>query len=300
MSQQTRLEVVVPRFAEWMARWPDVADFARAPEESVLAAWAGLGYYSRARNLHRAAREVASRGWPTTSAGLLALPGVGAYTAAAVASLAFGEQVAMVDGNVLRVLSRVHALGGDLRTGRGARALADLAAAWIASGDAGEINEATMEVGALVCLPRNPRCEACPLSAGCRACDLGTPAAFPSPRPRRETVALDASVVVAVSADRVLLRRARPDELLSGHWTLPETAMLPASWSAGAVSTGSVKHAITHHRIAWRVLRLDLPPTREAPADMAWTAREDLPVHLVSSLPRKALAVAGIATPEER
>jgi len=300
MSQQTRLEVVVPRFTEWMARWPDVSDFAEASEEAVLAAWAGLGYYSRARNLYRAARMVASLGWPRTAAGLQALPGVGTYTAAAVASLAFGEQVAMVDGNVQRVLSRVHALGGDLRTGRGARTLADAAAAWISPGEAGEINEATMEVGALVCLPRNPRCGECPLAADCRACELGTPTAFPSPRPRRETVDVETSVVVAVSAGRVLLRRARPDELLAGHWTLPESGMFPGAGNGGPILTGSVKHAITHHRIVWRVHRLDLSEAAEAPAGMAWTPLAELPVRLVSSLPRKALAVAGIAIAEER
>lgn len=294
MSQQTRLEVVVPRFADWMARWPTVERFAEATEESVLAAWAGLGYYSRARNLHRAARRIAATGWPRDAADLQALPGVGAYTAAAVASLAFGEQVAMVDGNVLRVLSRVGALEGDLRGGRGTKRLRAQAEAWIAGGDAGEINEATMELGALVCRTRAPGCRECPLSADCRALDLGTPTAFPSPRPRRETVERESSVLVALSEGRVLLRRAGGDELLAGHWTLPESGKLPGSWSRGASLTGSVKHAITHHRIVWRVHRVDLPGAVEAPEEMAWTPLADLPVRLVSSLPRKALAVAGI------
>jgi A/G-specific adenine glycosylase len=295
MSQQTRLEVVVPRFAEWMTRWPTVESFARESEEVVLAAWAGLGYYSRARNLLRAAQTVALSGWPATANALGAIPGVGPYTAAAVASLAFGQQVPMIDGNVLRVLSRVRTLDGDLRVGRGARRLAEVATEWISAGDAGEINEATMELGALLCLPRNPRCSACPVSADCRALELGITADFPVARPRRTTIDIEGDIGIAVSEERVLLRRAGAEELLAGHWTLPELGMLPHTWRRSAVSTGSVKHAITHHKIVWRVHRCDLSGASEPPAGMSWIPMVDLPLRLVSSLPRKALAAAGIA-----
>lgn len=293
MSQQTRLEVVVPRFLEWIARWPTPGALADAPESDVLLAWAGLGYYARARNLHRAAKAVAAAGWPGDAAGLRALPGVGVYTAAAVASLAFGERVAMVDGNVLRVLSRVHALGGDPRTGRGAKALASLADAWIGGSDAGTVNEATMELGALVCAPSSPRCPSCPLVGICRGAASGTPERFPSPRPRSATVEIRARAVVALRDGHVLLRRAAPGELLAGLWTLPEDSMLPAAWLASATTHGVVRHAITRHRIAWEVLRLDAPGSA-TPAGTEWVPASTLRERLVSSLPAKALARAGL------
>lgn len=295
MSQQTRLEVVVPRVRTWLGRWPDPAALAKASEDEVLAAWAGLGYYSRARNLLRTARAIAREGWPRDARALERLPGVGPYTAAAVASLAFGEQVAMVDGNVLRVLARVHALDGDLRAGSGAKRLSALAEDWIGGGDAGLVNEATMELGALVCIPRRPRCDACPLVGICRAAARGEPERFPVARARRETVELASRVAVVVRDGAVLLRRAEADELLAGHWTLPTAGSLPDAWTRDGRMTGTVHHAITHHRISWEVLRCDPTAPGRAPRGMEWCPEDRLADRLVSSLPRKALAKAGIA-----
>lgn len=294
MSQQTRLDVVVPRYLEWIHRWPTPADLAGATEAEVLAAWAGLGYYSRARNLHRAAKELAKSGWPADAAGMRNLPGIGPYTAAAVASLAFGQSVAMVDGNVLRVLARIFAIDGDLRTGKGARTLQCAAEAWIAGHDAAEVNEATMEVGALVCTPRAPSCGSCPLSGICRATLDGDPARFPAPLSRRETVELRATIAVVVDTDRILLRRAGPSELLAGHWTLPEEGMLPAGWFRSQLDASPVRHAITHHRIHWTVRRGVPADSGSPPSGMEWCTIAELPIRLVSSLPRKALANAGI------
>lgn len=299
MSQQTRLDVVVPRYLEWIARWPSPQALASADENEVLSAWAGLGYYSRARNLHRAARELAKSGWPLGAAGMLGLPGVGAYTAAAVASLAFGESVAMVDGNVLRVLSRVCALAGDLRSGSGAKRLQRAAEAWICGHDAAEVNEATMELGALICTVRSPACGQCPLAARCRATQDGDPARFPTPRLRREVVDLDASIAVVLDRDRVLLRRAGPTELLAGHWTLPEETMLPQGWFLPRSEQHLVRHAITHHRILWSVRRGVAMGADGLPPDMEWCPTRELPGRLVSSLPRKALAAAGLPVPRQ-
>lgn len=297
MSQQTRLEVVVPRYLEWIARWPTPAAMAKASSEEILSAWAGLGYYSRARNLHRTAKALADSGWPSDAAGMRKLPGVGAYTAAAVASLAFGESVAMVDGNVLRVLARVFALGGELRTGVGARTLQSAAHVWIRDRDAAEVNEATMELGALVCSPRSPNCGACPLSGTCRAARDGEPTRFPSPRARREAVDLQASIAVVLEGDRVLLRRAGSSELLAGHWTLPEEGMLPPGWFIPTGTSGVVRHAITHHRIVWNVRR-GMGASGEAPPGTEWKRSSDLATLLVSSLPRKALRV--VETPADK
>lgn len=295
MSQQTRLDVVVPRFRLWMERWPSPDALAAASEEAILAAWAGLGYYSRARNLRKTAEAIARSGWPRDAASLRALPGVGDYTAAAVASLAFGERVAMIDGNVLRVLSRVFALSGDLHSGRGARELAALAGAWVARGDAGTINEATMETGALACTPRSPRCGDCALAGICQGASLGEPERFPSPRPRAQTVALEARVVVIERNGSVLLRKAGDDELLRGHWTLPEEAMLPRGFAVRPKSVGAIRHAITRHRIVWDVVRAEAARAAPPPG-MAWVPEGDLHLRLVSSLPRKALRIAGLRT----
>src|SRR5438045_2904526 len=161
MLQQTRVEVVIPYYHRFLRRFPTLASLAAAPLDEVLALWSGLGYYARARNLHRAAQACGGR-LPETADGLRALPGFGPYTAAAVASLAFGEDVALVDGNVARVLSRLFAIREDAR----ARAW-EIAARLLPRGRAGAFNEALMELGATVCTPRTPDCPRCPLQRMC-------------------------------------------------------------------------------------------------------------------------------------
>jgi A/G-specific adenine glycosylase len=290
MSQQTRLEVVVPRFLQWMEQFPTPAHLAKASEQEVLAAWAGMGYYSRARNLQKAAQAVSERGWPSGHAGFLALPGVGPYTAAALASLCCGEQVPMIDGNVLRVLSRVHALGQDLRSGAGKRLLEQLASEWIASGDAGEINEATMELGALVCLPKNPQCGTCPLSETCKACAQGEPERFPVRKSKTESVEVVRDVAIVSTERGVLLRSSRPDELLRGLLVPPDLSELPRP--ARFESLGGIRHAITHHKVLWKVHRATLDAFC-LPEGWVAVSQEDLPSQVVSSLVRKAITLAG-------
>lgn len=292
MSQQTRIEVVEPRWREWMARWPDPASLARVPEDTVLAAWAGLGYYSRARNLYRCAQALVERGWPRDARGLAALPGLGSYTAAAVASLAFGEHVAMVDGNVLRVLARLARLPGDLRAGAGRRRLEAVAAEWIAEGDAPAINEATIELGASLCRPRSPRCEICPVSPVCEAHARDDASSWPQARPRPERLRVERSALVAVREGAVLLRRAEPGELLAGLWILPAVGE-DAHLEASGPPWGEVRHAITRHDVVWSV-----GPGRwrggTLPGGWAWCPPDSLREYLVSSLPRKALRLAGL------
>ena len=183
MLQQTRVDVVVPYYRRFLERFPDLQTLAAAREDEVLALWSGLGYYARGRNLHRAARTAAaSGGLPRTAAKLRELPGFGPYTAAAVASLAFGEQVALVDGNVARVLARVLRLPGDAAQARAAAWR--VAAQLLPDARAGEFNEALMELGATVCTPKNPRCVDCPLEAGCGGRALPTWVASRSRRSR--------------------------------------------------------------------------------------------------------------------
>src|SRR5205085_1237000 len=176
MLQQTRVEVVIPYYRRFLARFPPLASLARAPLDDVLALWSGLGYYARARNLHRAAKA-AGRRLPGTCAELRELPGFGPYTAAAVASLAFGEDVPLVDGNVARVLARVFRLRGD------ARAQAwNLAGKLLPRGRGGAFNEALMELGATLCTPRAPRCDLCPIKGLCQGRENAED--FPEPKPR--------------------------------------------------------------------------------------------------------------------
>jgi len=289
MSQQTRLDVVVPRFHQWMEQFPTPAHLAKASEQEVLAAWAGMGYYSRARNLQKAAQAVADRGWPTDHTGFLALPGVGPYTAAALASLCFGEQVAMIDGNVLRVLSRVHALGQDLRSGAGKHLLEQLASDWISGGDAGEINEGTMELGALVCLPKNPKCGECPLSETCKACASGEPEKLPLRKAKLDPVNVVRVVAIVSTPGGILLRPSRPDELLRGLLVPPDISEIPRS--ARFEFCGEVRHAITHHKVIWKVHRAELDDFCLPDGWMA-VPQDDLPSRVVSSLVRKALTLA--------
>ncbi len=220
MLQQTRVETVEPYYARWLGKFPDWDALAAATLDDVLVAWKGLGYYSRARNLHRTARAVRERHGgelPSDPAALRALPGVGEYTAGAVASIAFGAPAPAVDGNVRRVLARLLDLArptpAQLR--REAARLVDPARP-------GDHNEAMMELGATICTPRAPRCEQCPVGVWCAALARGTVAERPAPRRRRPVPRVDYATLVAVDrAGRMLLAK-RPDSgLLAGMWEFP-------------------------------------------------------------------------------
>jgi len=219
MAQQTRVAAVIPYFERWLQRFPTVQALADAPLDDVLKAWEGLGYYSRARNLHRAARRICSElggRFPDDVAGLRTLPGVGRYTAGAIASLAFGRDAAVVDGNVRRVLSRAFALPAahsrddDLWT---------IAESLLPPGRAGAFNEALMELGATVCTPRGARCLLCPLRESCRAQALGAVERFPEQPPRKPSPEHTVLTALVRRADGRLLLGQRPhDGLLGGLW----------------------------------------------------------------------------------
>lgn len=179
MLQQTTVAAVSPRFTRFVERWPTVEALARAAEAEVLQEWAGLGYYARARNLHACARAVAAAGgFPDDEAGLKQLPGIGAYTAAAIAAIAFGRNCTAIDTNVERVVARLHGLTDKA-------AVRAAASAMVPAGRAGDFAQAMMDLGATVCRSKAPLCGACPLAGDCRAFALGTPQAFPPPKARR-------------------------------------------------------------------------------------------------------------------
>src|SRR3954451_21975189 len=223
MLQQTRVETVLPFYHRFLARFPTVEGLAAAELSEVLALWSGLGYYRRARQLHAAARMIAELGtFPSTLEGLLALPGVGAYTAAAVASIAFGVATPVMDGNVERVLSRCLALETDPKSGGARRQLLAAAAELLDLSRPGDSNQALMELGATLCSPRRPKCLLCPLRPGCRAVREGDPESYPAPRVKRDAERHRLLVAVVEDDSGVLLFR-RPDDSSppAATWELP-------------------------------------------------------------------------------
>jgi len=225
MLQQTQVATVCDYYARWLARFPTLADVAQAEEAEVLALWSGLGYYRRARALWSGARQVVARfgGELPSEPGLLqTLPGVGPYTAGAIASIAFGRDVAAVDGNVARVLSRWCALGCAVDRGCGLRTLWQVASALVAPGPAGELNQGLMDLGSGVCTPRGPRCGACPLLPSCMAAASGDAESFPLGKAKvKRRLVVVAALVVVDGAGRVLLGERRSGALLGALWEPP-------------------------------------------------------------------------------
>ncbi len=193
MLQQTRVAAVIPYYQRFLERLPDVRTLATAPQEEVLRLWSGLGYYSRARNLQLAAQQIVAKHggeFPRKREDVLALPGIGAYTAAAILSIAFDEPLAVLDGNVARVIARLDAMRGDLRAPQHWRTLQQRSDELLARSSAGEWNQATMELGATVCTPKSPQCLLCPVSQFCQGRKLGVAESLPQKRKKRATVAV--------------------------------------------------------------------------------------------------------------
>ena len=231
MLQQTTVAVAAPRWIRFLQRFPTLRDLSHASEDAVLAEWSGLGYYSRARNLRRAAQALASRPGelPRSAREWRELPGIGAYTAAAVCSIAFGEPAAAVDGNVRRVLRRMHGILTEPGGAREQGEIQRIADAWIPKARPGDHNQALMELGATLCLPREPRCPACPLRSHCRAFALGAPERF-SARPKSPPpVAIRLAAGVALRSGQIVLV---PDVwIVKGHLIVP-IAQVPADGDA--------------------------------------------------------------------
>jgi len=309
MLQQTQVERVAPLFAAFVSHFPTLAALAAASEDEVLEAWSGLGYYRRARLLHRLAREVvAGRGQlPASVAELRQLPGIGPYTAAAIASLAFGQAEPVLDGNVMRVAARVLALAADSRTAAGRRA----ATAWVRALMDGTppalVNEALMELGATVCRPRAPRCAECPLAPACQAFSQGTPEAFPPPRPRRASEAHRWVAACCVDdGGRWLLRQVPEGPILRGLWLPPladlgvgddpvtrARALLPLKLDGPPRVFPTVSHSITHRRITVTPVLFRVRQAAEPGAGWRWAdprrpglATSSLLAKLAASVPR--------------
>lgn len=226
MLQQTRVDTVIPYYERFLARFPDVATLAAAPRQAVLKAWENLGYYSRARNLHRTARllmrDFAGK-LPATQAELATLPGLGPYTAAAIASLAFGQPCAALDGNIIRVLARLLALPDDVALPATRRKLQRVADHLLVREQPGRTNEAWMELGALVCTPRAPRCTECPLRSVCRAARQPNPTIYPRRKKKMKVPHKVVGAAIILNRRNQILIAQRPPEkgMLAGLWEFP-------------------------------------------------------------------------------
>ena len=289
MLQQTRVAAVLPYYERFLERFPTVEALAEAPEEVLLTLWAGLGYYRRARLLGQAARQIVGRGaFPSDYAGIRALAGVGDYTAAAIASIAFGRPHAVLDGNTLRVLSRLFCDAGDIRAAATRRRLAAYAAALLAPRRPGECNQAMMELGATLCLPKNPRCSVCPVKAACEARKQGTQNELPVKLGREEIRREERILLLIERGSRLLMwRRPANTAKLAGFWELPEPAQAPGA--ERLEECGWFRHGITNHSYRIAVVRARL---RRQPPGLTWVDQDQLDRMPVSTTARKALAVA--------
>jgi len=302
MLQQTRAAAVIPFYERFLARFPDVEALAAASESDLLSVWAGLGYYYRARNLQRAAREVVAAGaFPPTFAGIRALPGVGDYTAAAISSISFGLPHAVVDGNVLRVLSRLLNNTSDIATSQGKRAFTRAADELLNGGHPGDHNQALMELGATVCLPRKPQCLVCPLAEFCHARAAGTADQLPVKAKGRKPVSEVRTLFWITRGDDLLVWQRPPQsKLMPGFWELPESTHV--GQVEPLIELGTFGHSITFHRYLFRVVAADVP-TSLGPAQ--WLPRSSLDSLPLSTITRKAIRVVGrkldlSATPKRR
>jgi A/G-specific adenine glycosylase len=327
MLQQTRVDVVVPYYERFLARFPTASALAAAPIDDVLGLWAGLGYYRRARQLHAAAlavvRDHAGR-LPADETALRALPGIGRYTAGAILSIAFERPAAIVDGNVARVLSRLFALRGGPGESRWEKRLWALAGALVPADDPSSFNQGLMELGATVCTPHSPRCGDCPLARFCRARAAGRAEAYPPPKRRAPVVRVERWAIVLERSDdgARLVRRRGDDERNAGFWELPEIAAPDADVTDGGARTprahwarelraagiaaraidaieeiGAVRHSILSQAIRVRVFSARATggtgaarSTRAMSDGWRWVTSAELAALPHTSISRKALA----------
>jgi A/G-specific adenine glycosylase len=306
MLQQTTVKAVAPYFARFTARWRDVAALAAAPLEDVLKLWAGLGYYARARNLHACAKAVVERHagkFPASEAELAALPGIGAYTAAAIAAIAFDAKAAAVDGNAERVVARLFAVEDALPAAK--PHIRGLAEGLVPADRPGDFAQALMDLGATLCTPKRPACALCPWTADCAARRRGDPETFPVKARKKEGRLRRGAAFVVVRADGAVLVRTRaPKGLLGGMTEVPTNEWshdfdAPSALShaprLGRVSPnwqripGVVTHVFTHFPLELVVYTARVGVTRPAPAGMRWVPSLDLRGEALPNVMRKVL-----------
>lgn len=310
MLQQTRVDTVIPYYQHWMQRFPSIAALAEASQQDVLSAWEGLGYYSRARNLHRAAQIVMDEyggELPRDLKALRRLPGIGRYTAGAIASIAFGQDEPALDGNIRRVLARIFDVTEPARSPRGNERLWELAAVHLPPGQAGEYNQALMELGALICTSRSPDCPDCPVSEWCQARSLGIQEQRPVLEAKGEIPHYIVTAAVIQRAGEVLITQRPAEGLLGGLWEFPGGKLQPGEdlpsclqreireelgveVSVGG-SLGTYRHAYTHFRVTLHAFHCTLLNGREPHPiqanDLRWIEPAELTSYPMGKIDRQ-------------
>ena len=331
MLQQTRVAAAIPYYERFLKRFPDVRTLAEAPEEEVLRLWAGLGYYSRARNLQKAAHQIVAKHagqFPNHRDDTLALPGIGNYTAAAILSIAFGEKLAVLDGNVARVLARLGAVRGDLRESRRWQELQETADAYLDSESPGDWNQAMMELGATLCTPKSPQCLLCPVAQFCKGRKLGIAESLPEKRKKRG--AIEVTLAAAVFMDRKGLTLLLPPSQAENVGTLADfiPALVSRLWHFPMVSVtgdpaaklpeflrklvpgnknrnfrpvplGTLRHAVTYRDITMTPFRIKVEKLPRISGARRVPLRDIFSYLPVSNLTRK-VAQAALDAPTSR
>ncbi len=295
MLQQTRVEAVKPYFDQFLEKFPTLADLAAAPEPAVLAAWSGLGYYSRARNLHQAAKKLVLEGIPTRFEQILSLPGVGPYTAAAVASISLGIPKAAVDGNVIRVISRLENDPSEITSGETQRRFALRAAELLDHNRPGDFNQAMMELGATVCTPRSPTCLTCPVSRYCLAKEAGTQNSLPVKLRKAVVREMEIELLLLQRSDCLWLKqRAETESRLAGFWEFPELDAFQAENGKILMKRqGRFTHQIVNDRMQISVWHSTDPKVE--PQGGQWVPVTDLAELPLTTVSKKALAKLNLA-----
>lgn len=303
MLQQTGVETVKPYFARFLAAWPDVKALAKADDQAVLAAWAGLGYYARARNLIACARKVADEFggvFPDAEVRLRELPGIGTYTAAAIAAIAFGRPVVVIDGNIERVMTRLYAISTPLPAAK-----AEIRAALeplVPTARPGDFAQALMDLGATVCTPRSPECPICPLRFACAAALAGEMTQYPVKAKRKaKPVKHGTAYVARDETGRILLRTRSSKGLLAGMTEVPNSG-----WAEGSTPGSSppihahwrrleatIVHVFTHFELRLEIRVADVGRSIDAPEGMRWILQQDLASEPLPTLMKKVLHAAG-------
>jgi A/G-specific adenine glycosylase len=289
MLQQTQVVTVIDYFHRWMMQFPTVEILASAPVDDVLAAWQGLGYYRRARSIHEAAQQIVRDGWPRNREEWLNLTGIGPYTAGAICSIALGQPESLVDGNVERVYARLTAddAAGPLLN----RRAWDWAQRSLDPEHSGDWNQALMELGATVCTPVNPKCDACPVAELCVAKQTWKVDQVPTKTPRRAVVAMNHHLWIPRWRDKVGIEQIPPGEWWEGMWSFPRSeepadleARFPDAWPR---HVGSLRHSVTYHRILLTVSVIE-----SVDRSLTWVTREEIDRFALPAPHKKALGLA--------